>query len=369
MKPSALLVSFALIALAAWAYFFGNFGRNIQSQCQVNGLGEGHCSFTNTGWSPGSMCVTVQIKNKKGEKASSPLICSGRVWPDDTTSRDVSIILPSNHCGNSIFGDWQRACELDIVNGDPESRNAPLQQSSEKATPNETKLAQQHTADNLDMNGLIKPFKKAIQKEISETTKVGKVLDPIKITQNDPYSFGVVFDWIWRDMKLNCGVDIETDSSYKVTEVRIPYICYRPITDVLDKEDAAREKQINNQQANHQANADQQPQGTTNNIDATPDQEAYVDISSKNMNPPRYPPAAARAGIEGTVILIVNVDANGDVTDVSTEKSSGNDDIDRSAMEAARRWRFNPGVSDGKKVAGRVRVPIDFSLSHSSQSN
>ena len=80
------------------------------------------------------------------------------------------------------------------------------------------------------------------------------------------------------------------------------------------------------------------------------------------MNPPRYPPSAARSGIEGTVILIIDVDANGNVTNVSVEKSSRNRDLDRAAMEAARKWRFNPGTSGGNKVAGRVRVPVDFSM-------
>ncbi|WP_146257175.1 TonB family protein, partial [Stenotrophomonas maltophilia] len=50
--------------------------------------------------------------------------------------------------------------------------------------------------------------------------------------------------------------------------------------------------------------------------------EASVDISSKAMNPPRYPPAAFRAGIQGEVILIIDVDANGNVTNVTVEKSS-----------------------------------------------
>ncbi|KAF1714595.1 hypothetical protein CSC71_04235, partial [Pseudoxanthomonas sangjuensis] len=89
---------------------------------------------------------------------------------------------------------------------------------------------------------------------------------------------------------------------------------------------------------------------------------ASVDISSKNMNPPRYPPAAQRAGIEGTVILIIDVDANGNVTKVSVEKSSRNRDLDRAAMEAARKWRFNPSIVNGQKAAGRVRVPVDFKL-------
>ena len=95
---------------------------------------------------------------------------------------------------------------------------------------------------------------------------------------------------------------------------------------------------------------------------ATPDIGASIDISSKNMNPPRYPPAAARAGIEGTVILIIDVDANGNVTNVAVEKSSRNRDLDRAAMEAARKWRFNPSVVNGQKAAGRVRVPVDFNM-------
>ena len=89
---------------------------------------------------------------------------------------------------------------------------------------------------------------------------------------------------------------------------------------------------------------------------------ASVDISSKNMNPPRYPPAAARSGIEGEVILVIDVDANGNVTNVSVEKSSRNRDLDRAAMEAARKWRFNPANVNGQKAAGRVRVPVNFTL-------
>ena len=90
--------------------------------------------------------------------------------------------------------------------------------------------------------------------------------------------------------------------------------------------------------------------------------EASVDISSKAMTPPRYPPAAFRAGIQGEVILIIDVDASGNVTNVTVEKSSRNRDLDRAAMEAARKWRFNAAEAGGKKTAGRVRVPVNFAL-------
>jgi len=94
----------------------------------------------------------------------------------------------------------------------------------------------------------------------------------------------------------------------------------------------------------------------------TPNVEASVDASYKNRNPPKYPPAALRAGITGTVVLIIDVDASGNVTNVSVEKSSRNRDLDRAAMDAARKWRFNPGSQGGQKVAGRVRVPVDFKM-------
>jgi len=89
---------------------------------------------------------------------------------------------------------------------------------------------------------------------------------------------------------------------------------------------------------------------------------ASVDISSKNMNPPKYPPSAFRSGAQGEVILIIDVDANGNVTNVSVEKSSRNRDLDRAAMDAARKWRFNAAVVNGQKTAGRVRVPVNFAL-------
>lgn len=80
------------------------------------------------------------------------------------------------------------------------------------------------------------------------------------------------------------------------------------------------------------------------------------------MNPPNYPPEENRRGIEGTTVLIVSIDASGGVLDVSVEKSSGNRNLDREAVKAAKRWRFNPETRDGRKVASRVRVPVEFVL-------
>jgi protein TonB len=60
------------------------------------------------------------------------------------------------------------------------------------------------------------------------------------------------------------------------------------------------------------------------------------------------------------VVLRVTIDASGNVLNVSIERSSRNRNLDRSAMDAARRWKFNPGMRNGQKVGGDVLVPVDF---------
>lgn len=91
--------------------------------------------------------------------------------------------------------------------------------------------------------------------------------------------------------------------------------------------------------------------------------EPAIDVSSKEMNPPRYPPTAFRAGIQGEVILIIDVDAEGRVANVAVGNSSGNRDLDRAAMEAARKWKFSAAKSvQGTPMAGRIRVPVTFAL-------
>jgi protein TonB len=63
------------------------------------------------------------------------------------------------------------------------------------------------------------------------------------------------------------------------------------------------------------------------------------------------------------VYLLVLVGPDGSVQDVKVDQSSGYRDLDRAAIEAARKWKFNPGSRDGKAVGGWVKVPVQFKLS------
>ncbi len=77
---------------------------------------------------------------------------------------------------------------------------------------------------------------------------------------------------------------------------------------------------------------------------------------------PDYPPAAARVQEEGTVLVRVEVDANGTPTDVSVARRSGSRELDRAALKAVKQWRFRPAIRDGKPVASVAEVPVEFTL-------
>jgi len=59
-------------------------------------------------------------------------------------------------------------------------------------------------------------------------------------------------------------------------------------------------------------------------------------------------------------MILVGVD--GLPKDIKIDRSSGYHELDRAAMDAARRWRFNPTIRNGQKVEGYARVPVNFNL-------
>ncbi len=77
---------------------------------------------------------------------------------------------------------------------------------------------------------------------------------------------------------------------------------------------------------------------------------------------PDYPPTALRAGVEGRVLLRVDVGADGRPTDVQVVERSGSSELDRAAERAVREWTFHPATRDGKPVPSSVQVPVDFSV-------
>lgn len=77
---------------------------------------------------------------------------------------------------------------------------------------------------------------------------------------------------------------------------------------------------------------------------------------------PKYPRMAKRKGMEGTVLIEVWLDEDGNQTHRSLLKSSGFELLDGAAMDAVKKWRFNGHEENGVALAHRVRIPVRFNL-------
>ena len=75
----------------------------------------------------------------------------------------------------------------------------------------------------------------------------------------------------------------------------------------------------------------------------------------------RYPEEAKKAGKEGKVIVMAEVDESGKIVNVSVKKSVDKF-LDEAAKEAVSKVMFTPGKVSGKPVKVKVAIPIMFKL-------
>lgn len=77
---------------------------------------------------------------------------------------------------------------------------------------------------------------------------------------------------------------------------------------------------------------------------------------------PVYPESARQSGASGTVLVGLAINEAGTVSDAWVESSSGNDALDRAAVQAVLSWQFIPARQNGLPVPVRTRVPVIFGL-------
>lgn len=94
-----------------------------------------------------------------------------------------------------------------------------------------------------------------------------------------------------------------------------------------------------------------------------------VDMSELEKRPeavsqvaPVYPAELRKAKIEGAVTIVCLVSAQGRVEEAQVENSS-RPEFEKPALDAIRKWKFRPGVKDGKDVATYLRYPFTFRIS------
>jgi len=87
--------------------------------------------------------------------------------------------------------------------------------------------------------------------------------------------------------------------------------------------------------------------------------KAFYDYVARNL---KYPPKAARTGVEGRVFVEFIVEKNGSLTDIKVVKGIGGGCDEEAIRVISDAPRWNPGRQRGNPVRVRMIMPISFRL-------
>jgi protein TonB len=77
---------------------------------------------------------------------------------------------------------------------------------------------------------------------------------------------------------------------------------------------------------------------------------------------PTYPPLSRKLGEAGEAVFLLGIDAEGNVSSATIERSSGFERLDSAAREAVQAARFRPATAGGQPVLSVKRYRIEFRL-------
>jgi protein TonB len=87
-----------------------------------------------------------------------------------------------------------------------------------------------------------------------------------------------------------------------------------------------------------------------------------LSVACPNRVPPVYPPFSRRFAEQGRVVLQVELDERGKVTNAVVATSSGSPRLDEAALAAVRQWSCNPAMRGGVAVRATALQPFNFIL-------
>jgi protein TonB len=85
--------------------------------------------------------------------------------------------------------------------------------------------------------------------------------------------------------------------------------------------------------------------------------------ASNNCATRYYPPMAVRLNHQGETFVKVDVNAEGQVTNVTLQKTSGYDELDQAALQCIQaQWHYNPATQNGQPVASSREAGVVWKL-------
>lgn len=93
--------------------------------------------------------------------------------------------------------------------------------------------------------------------------------------------------------------------------------------------------------------------------DVMPEPIGGIEAIMKNVV---YPESAKEEGIQGKVIVKLIVDEKGNVSSTEVVQSV-NKELDKAAVTAIKKTKFNPAMKGNKPVKCEIAIPVQFKLS------
>ncbi len=78
---------------------------------------------------------------------------------------------------------------------------------------------------------------------------------------------------------------------------------------------------------------------------------------------PTIPDDLRSEALDKTFVAEFVVGPDGTPTEIKVSQSTGNDELDKIALDTAKQWRFKPATRDGAPVESRIRLHIEFQVS------
>jgi len=110
-----------------------------------------------------------------------------------------------------------------------------------------------------------------------------------------------------------------------------------------------------------------EPSGIVSNAPLDADRPGVVRLSQGVMSglvvtkvPPDYPPDAKKARIQGTVVMRLDVDKEGNVSNI--QLVSGHPLLAPAAIDAVKQWKYKPYLLNGAPVEVDTQVTVNFTL-------
>jgi protein TonB len=87
-----------------------------------------------------------------------------------------------------------------------------------------------------------------------------------------------------------------------------------------------------------------------------------ADAAGLNNKAPVYPMLSRKRKEQGTVWMLLLVSKEGLVTQLKLKKTSGFDRLDQAALQAVKKWKFQPARKEGQPIDYWYELPLKFSL-------